>query len=70
MADIRVERKGGISPWLWVALAVVVLIVAVVLLDYYGYINLPVRMGVTPAAPAYLAQPAPAMDCVAAGGIA
>ncbi|CAN5697423.1 hypothetical protein BH23GEM9_BH23GEM9_21720 [soil metagenome] len=56
MADIRVERKSGISPWVWVALAVVALIVAVVLLDYYGYIDLPVRMGATHAEPAFMAQ--------------
>jgi putative copper export protein len=52
MADIRVERKKTGHTWLWIVLAVVVLIVAVVLLDRAGYINLPFRLGsdiVTPA---------------------
>jgi hypothetical protein len=56
MADIRVERRGGISPWLWVALAIIVLVVAVVLLDYFGYIDLPVRMGAVGAEPALTTQ--------------
>jgi hypothetical protein len=56
MADIRVERKRGGHLWLWIALAVVVLIAAVVLLDYLGYITLPVRMGALEVGPAYLAQ--------------
>ncbi|HSJ07786.1 MAG TPA: hypothetical protein VK936_13865 [Longimicrobiales bacterium] len=45
MADIRVERKGGGRTWMWVLLAVIVIIVAVVLLDYAGYIDLPFRLG-------------------------
>jgi hypothetical protein len=49
MADIRVERRGGISPWVWVVLAVVALVIAVVLLDYFGYIDLPFRMGASGA---------------------
>jgi preprotein translocase subunit SecG len=51
MADIRVERKKGGHTWLWVVLAVVVLIVAVILLDRAGYIDLPVRMGTDSSAP-------------------
>lgn len=56
MADIRVERKGGISPWVWVALAVVALVIAVVLLDYFGYIDLPFRMGAGSAGSAIHSQ--------------
>lgn len=59
MADIRVERGRRGHLWLWIALAVIVVIAAVVLLDYFGYINLPVRMGAEDAAPAYLAQLGP-----------
>jgi hypothetical protein len=62
MADIRVERKKGGHLWLWIVLAVVVLIAAVVLLDWLGYIELPVRMGAGSAVPAwhagYAAAPA------------
>jgi hypothetical protein len=56
MADIRVERRGGISPWLWVALAIIAIIVAVVLLDYFGYIDLPIRMGANGAGSAFPTQ--------------
>lgn len=56
MADIRVERRSGISPWVWVVLAIVVLVIAAVLLDYFGYINLPVRLGAAGAGPVINAQ--------------
>lgn len=56
MADIRVERGRGGHLWLWILLAVVLIVAAVVLLDYLGYINLPVRMGAEISAPAILAQ--------------
>jgi preprotein translocase subunit SecG len=52
MADIRVERKKGGHAWIWIVLAVVVLIAVVVLLDRAGYIDLPVRMGMDREAPA------------------
>ncbi|MBR9990158.1 MAG: hypothetical protein KFH98_10400 [Gemmatimonadetes bacterium] len=45
MADIRVERKSGGHPWLWVLLAVVLIIVAAVLLDRAGYVDLPINFG-------------------------
>jgi putative copper export protein len=45
MADIRVERKSGGHVWLWVLLAVVVIIVAAILLDRAGYVDLPVNIG-------------------------
>jgi hypothetical protein len=46
MADIRVERGRDSRTWLWVLLAaVIVIIAAVVLLDYLGYIDLPFRLG-------------------------
>jgi hypothetical protein len=57
MADIRVERSRGGKTWLWVLLAAVVIIIAaVVLLDYLGYIDLPFRLGAAVAEPALLAQ--------------
>jgi hypothetical protein len=56
MADIRVERGKSGHLWLWIALAVVVLIAAVIALDYFGYIDLPVRLGALGAEPAFLAQ--------------
>jgi hypothetical protein len=57
MADIRVERSKGGKTWLWIVLAaVVVIIAAVLLLDYLGYITLPVRLGVQAAQPVLLAQ--------------
>jgi hypothetical protein len=59
MADIRVERGGGGHLWLWIALAVILIIAAVVLLDYFGYITLPVRFGSLSAGPAFLAQLGP-----------
>jgi hypothetical protein len=56
MADIRVERSKGGKTWLWILLAaIVVLIAAVLLLDYLGYITLPVRLAAQ-APPAALAQ--------------
>jgi hypothetical protein len=45
MAQIRVERGRRISPWVWLIAALAVVVVAVVLLDYAGYIRLPVRLG-------------------------
>lgn len=45
MADIRVERKSGGRAWLWILLAVVLLIVAALLLDRAGYVDLPVDLG-------------------------
>lgn len=45
MAEIRVERKGGSKVWLWVLLAVIVLVVAALLLARAGYIELPVDVG-------------------------
>jgi putative copper export protein len=59
MADIRMERKSGGRAWLWVLLVVVLLIVAALLLDRAGYIDLPVNLGVrdaVPAAPSQLAS--------------
>jgi hypothetical protein len=57
MADIRVERSKGGKTWLWIVLAaVVVIIAAVLLLDYLGYITLPVRLGVEAQQPVLLAQ--------------
>jgi putative copper export protein len=52
MADIRVERKSGGRAWLWVLLVVVLLIVAALLLDRAGYIDLPVNLGALDAVPA------------------
>lgn len=60
MADIRVERKSGGRTWLWVLLAVIVVIVAVVLLDYAGYIDLPIRLGAATSPTAGLALLTPA----------
>lgn len=47
MADIRVERRGGMRGWHWVVLALLVLALALVLLYRAGYIELPtqIRMG-------------------------
>lgn len=60
MADIRVEQRRGGARWLWIALAaIVVIVVAVVLLDYAGYINLPFRMGAEPAYGTELVHAAP-----------
>jgi hypothetical protein len=57
MADIRVEHSKGGKTWLWIVLAaVVVIIAAVLLLDYLGYIALPVRLGVQAQQPVLLAQ--------------
>lgn len=55
MADIRVERKSGGRTWLWVLFAVIVVIAAVVLLDYAGYIDLPVRLSAAAQPPVGLA---------------
>jgi hypothetical protein len=41
MAEIHVERKSGNRLWFWILAAVLAVIVAVVLLDYAGYIQLP-----------------------------
>lgn len=60
MADIRVERKSGGRAWLWVLLVVVLLIVAALLLDRAGYIDLPVNVAsldAIQARPAQLASP-------------
>jgi hypothetical protein len=56
MADIRVERSRGGKTWLWVLLAVIAIIAVVVLLDYLGYITLPVRLGAGAPQQALLAQ--------------
>jgi hypothetical protein len=56
MADIRVERARGGKTWLWILLAVIVIVALVVLLDYLGYITLPVRLGAGAPQPALLAQ--------------
>jgi hypothetical protein len=45
MAQIRVEQKRRTSPWVWIIAALVLVAVAVALLDYAGYIRLPVRLG-------------------------
>jgi hypothetical protein len=39
MAEIRVERKAGTKPWLWILLALVVLALALFLLYRGGYIG-------------------------------
>lgn len=48
MAQIRVAREKRSNTWVWVLAAVVVLVAAVLLLDYAGYINLPFRVGTVP----------------------
>jgi len=50
MAEIRVERKARSNAWLWIVLAVVLLILAAVVLDRLGYVNL-FAMSTTGAAP-------------------
>ncbi|HSJ08928.1 MAG TPA: hypothetical protein VK928_03420 [Longimicrobiales bacterium] len=50
MAEIRVERKGRNNTWLWIVLAVVLLIVAAIVLDRLGYVDLPIDVGMTDAA--------------------
>jgi hypothetical protein len=40
MAEIKVERKQGGNTWIWIVLAVVAIIAAVLVLDYAGYIDL------------------------------
>jgi hypothetical protein len=60
MADIRVERGGRRLTWLWVLIAVIVVIAAVVLLlDYAGYIDLGIRLGAQSSPHSSLAQAAP-----------
>lgn len=56
MADIRVERKGGGHIWLWILLAVALLIAAALLLDRAGYVELPINTGANDAVPASAAQ--------------
>jgi hypothetical protein len=41
MAEIRVERKRGISVWVWVLLALLIIIAVVWYLAQNGYINIP-----------------------------
>ncbi len=41
MAEIRVERKRGMSPWVWVLLALIILVAVVWFLAQAGYINIP-----------------------------
>jgi hypothetical protein len=55
MAQIRVERQRRVSPWIWVLAAVLLVIVAVLLLDWMGYIELPFRMGAAALQPELLA---------------
>lgn len=64
MADIRVERKSRGHAWLWILLAVVLLIAAALLLDRAGYIDLPVDTGAIGAVPAPPAQLASALSVV------
>jgi hypothetical protein len=64
MADIRVERKSGGHAWLWILLAVVLLIAAALLLDRAGYVDLPINTGATDAVPAVPAQLASALSVV------
>jgi putative copper export protein len=56
MAELRVERKGGGKAWIWILVALVVLIIAAVLLDRAGYIDLPFRTGAVDPEPAILAS--------------
>jgi hypothetical protein len=56
MADIRVERKSGGRAWLWIVLVVVLLIVAALLLDRAGYIDLPIDTESLGAVPAWTAE--------------
>jgi hypothetical protein len=41
MAEIRVERKRGISVWVWVLLALLIIVAVVWYLAQNGYINIP-----------------------------
>ena len=41
MAEIRVERKRGVSPWVWVLLALIIIVAVVWFLAQAGYINIP-----------------------------
>ena len=41
MAQIGVERKRGVSPWVWVLLALLIIVAAVWYLAQSGYINIP-----------------------------
>jgi putative copper export protein len=62
MADIRVEQKSGGRAWLWILLVVILLIVAVLLLDRAGYIDLPVNVGSLDAIADWPAQLASSSD--------
>ena len=59
MADIRVERKSGGRAWLWVLIIIVLLIVAALLLDRAGYIELPINVGLAEGASALMAAAPP-----------
>jgi adenosylcobinamide amidohydrolase len=41
MAEIRVERKRGISVWVWVLLALLIIVAVVWYLAQTGTINIP-----------------------------
>lgn len=41
MAEIHVERKPGVRPWMWLLLLVLLIVAAVAYLWYAGYIDLP-----------------------------
>lgn len=64
MADIRVEQKGGGHTWLWILLIVALLIVAALLLDRAGYIELPINTGANDAGAAGAAQLASTLSVV------
>jgi len=44
MAEIHVERKRGVSAWVWVLLLIVLIAAVVAYLWYAGYIHLPVSI--------------------------
>ncbi|HSL72691.1 MAG TPA: hypothetical protein VK864_20740 [Longimicrobiales bacterium] len=46
MAEIRVERKRGIGAWVWVLLAIIVILAVLWYLATNGYIDIP---GITTA---------------------
>ena len=46
MAEIRVERKRGIGAWVWVLLAIIIVLAVLWYLATNGYINIP---GITTA---------------------
>ena len=64
MADIRVEQKGGGHTWLWILLIVALIIVAALLLDRAGYIELPINTGANDAVTAGAAQLASTLSVV------